>query len=234
MAKLVLSRGNSVLGHYFLDKDRFVIGRKSSCDIMLDDPGVSKEHALIVTLGNDQILEDPGSTNGTAVNGKKVKRHILQNNDVIGIGDFELKYVNQRASKDIDFDKTLMLAGGGAPLDANTHAVSPEELKVKPQLSTAVSSARSVKASFPLGGVKGVNGALAGQEIIISRPLKTFGVEGKQTAMISRRPHGYYVTHVDGRKRPRVNGKTIGTQPHALHNNDLIEIAGEKLIFFLK
>ena len=109
MAKLVLSMNGSVLGNYFLEKERFTFGRKPTCDIHINDQGVSKEHAVILTLGNDQILEDLGSTNGTLVNGEKVQRHILQNGDVIEVGRYKLRFVNAKATPDIDFDKTLMI-----------------------------------------------------------------------------------------------------------------------------
>ena len=56
MAKLVLSLNGTVLGNYFLEKDRFVIGRRPTCDIQITDQGASKEHAVILTVGNDQII----------------------------------------------------------------------------------------------------------------------------------------------------------------------------------
>ena len=231
MAKLVVSFDGVVQGHYFLDKDRFTIGRKSDNDISLDDPGISKIHATILTVGNDQVLEDAGSTNGLMVNGEKVAKRILHNNDVVKIGCYNLKYINQRASSDMDFDKTLIMTA--APWEKVDHsdAVEPH---TRPQLATAVSAARSVKASFPLGGVKYVNGHLAGQEVLVNRPLKTFAHPGGQIVVITRRPHGYYVTHVDGKKHPKVNGKVIGTQPWQLQENDLIEFADQKMIFFMK
>ena len=231
MAKLVVSCEGVVQGHYFLDKDQFVIGRKPDNDIFLDDPSISKSQAIIVTIGNDHILEDAGSTNGTTVNGMKVVKHILQNNDVIEISAFQLKYVNQRATADMDFDKTLMMAAPWRDVEPPAGMV---EMHTHSQLATALSAARTNKASFPLGGVKGVKGQHMGQEIVISRPLQTFGQAGDRLAVITRRPHGYYVTHVEGKKHPKVNGKSIGTQPYQLHENDLIEVADEKLIFFLK
>jgi hypothetical protein len=99
-------------------------------------------------------------------------------------------------------------------------------LQTRPPLATAVHSARSLKTSFPLGGVKDMKEE---EEILISRPLKTFGQPGIQVVMISRRPHGYYVTHVEGKKHPEVNGKSIGTQARLLRENDLIEAGDVKL-----
>lgn len=231
MAKLIVSIAGVVDGHYFLDKDRFTIGRRPDNDIFLDDPVVSNVHAVIVTVSNDQVLEDAASTNGIRVNGEKVTRRILQNNDVIEVGGYQLKYINQRATPDMDFDKTLIVKAAQLNPDALPEA---EELQVRPHLTTAAPTARSVKTSFPLGGVKGMEGQYAGQDILISRPLKTFGQPGVQLVMIARRPHGYYLTHVEGKRQPRVNGKSIGTQAYLLQENDLIEAGDVKLQFFIQ
>lgn len=232
MAKLVVSVGDTVKGHYFLDKDRFVIGRMDDSDIFLDDPSVSKLHALIITVGNDQILEDNNSANGVKINGEKVVgRHILQNNDVMEIGNFQVKYINQRASSNMDFDKTLMSES------AVWHINDLDETRpamTGPQVTKTISAARSVKLNFPLGGIKGLKGEYGGQEILITRPLKTFGRPGMQVAMISRGPQGYHVTHVEGSKSTRLNGKPIGMQSELLKDNDLIEVDNQKLVFFIK
>lgn len=225
MAKLVVSQNGMVEGHYFLDKPRFTLGRSPDNDICLNHPGVSNMHAVIVTVSNDHILEDIGSTNGTLINGDKITKHILQNNDVMELGCYQLKYVNQRATSDMDFDKTMI----------TTVAITEHDhLTPQPMLTTAVSAARTVKTSFPLGGVRHMKGEFAGHDILIDAPLKTFGRPGTQLLMISRRPLGYYVTHVEGRRMPRINGKSIGTQPVLLHPNDRVEIADLELEFYLK
>ncbi len=52
--------------------------------------------------------------------------------------------------------------------------------------------------------------------------------------MLTRRPQGYFITHVEGAGRPAVNGQQIGAAPHALKDHDVIELAGVKMEFFLK
>jgi pSer/pThr/pTyr-binding forkhead associated (FHA) protein len=66
-------------------------------DIQIDNLAVSGEHAAIITILNDSFIEDLGSTNGTMVNGKPIKKHFLQNNDVVELGKHKLKYFNDRA-----------------------------------------------------------------------------------------------------------------------------------------
>jgi len=55
-----------------------------------------------------------------------------------------------------------------------------------------------------------------------------------QVAVLTRRPQGYFITHVEGAQRPTVNGQAIGTAPHPLKDHDLVEIAGIKMEFFHK
>ena len=71
------------------------IGRKPHNDIQIDNLAVSGEHAVIVTILNDSFLEDLGSTNGTVVNGNPIKKHFLQNNDVIELGKYKLKFMGE-------------------------------------------------------------------------------------------------------------------------------------------
>jgi len=55
-----------------------------------------------------------------------------------------------------------------------------------------------------------------------------------QVAVLTRRPQGYFITHVEGAARPSVNGQQIGPAPTALKDHDVIELAGVKMEFFLK
>ena len=115
MAKLILSMDGLVLKEITLTKERTTIGRKPHNDIQIDNLAVSGEHAVIVTILNDSFLEDLGSTNGTLVNGKPVKKHFLQNNDVVELGKYKLKYISEAPAgqaKAADFEKTMVLRPG--------------------------------------------------------------------------------------------------------------------------
>src|SRR5207253_3021226 len=114
MAKLILSMDGLVLKEIPLTKERTTIGRKPHNDIQLDNLAVSGEHAVIVTILNDSFLEHLGSTNGTVVNGNAIKKHFLQNNDVIELGKYKLKFVGEAApagapGEKADFEKTMVL-----------------------------------------------------------------------------------------------------------------------------
>ncbi len=79
-----------------------------------------------------------------------------------------------------------------------------------------------------------MTGNNVGKELELTKTLTTLGKPGVQVAVIARRPHGYFITHVEGAKFPVVNGKALGTQAHPLADHDIIELAGTKMEFFLK
>ena len=90
------------------------------------------------------------------------------------------------------------------------------------------------KPGQPLGAIQLLSGANAGKELELTKPLTTLGKPGVQVAVLTRRPQGYFITHVEGANRPTVNGQAIGAAPHALKDHDVIELAGVKMEFFLK
>jgi len=95
MARLILSVDGVVIKEYTLAKERTTIGRKAVNDVQIEDTFLSGEHAAITQIGNDCILEDLDSTNGTVVNGKPVKRHLLKSNEVIEFGDYKVNFVDE-------------------------------------------------------------------------------------------------------------------------------------------
>jgi len=231
-AKLVLSLNGSVLREYPLTKERITIGRKPSNDIHVDNLAVSGQHALIITILNDSFLEDLGSTNGTYVNGKLIKKHALQNGDTIGVGKHELKYINEPASSsESDFEKTMIIRPGMA--DQAPAAVAESAQKAAEVAAAQNKGGDSTsEAELPLGKVYVLNGPAQGKEMELKKALTTLGKPGVQVAVITRRPQGYFITPVEG-KHPIVNGEAIGAQAHPLHNNDVVELAGVRMEFFV-
>ncbi|TCO68162.1 FHA domain-containing protein [Caldanaerobacter subterraneus] len=69
------------------------IGRSDECDIVIESPYVSARHALIKKRGKRFYIEDLNSTNGTFVNGKRVKVARIKNGDIITLGDVDLKFI---------------------------------------------------------------------------------------------------------------------------------------------
>jgi predicted component of type VI protein secretion system len=248
-AKLILSMDGLVLKEIQLSKERMTIGRKPHNDIQIDNLAISGEHAVIVTMLNDSFLEDLGSTNGTFVNGQSVKKHFLQNGDTIELGKYRLKYINEVAHQApaADFEKTMIMCPGmlskaaehPSPKGASDTQVGmvEENPPTLPSAAAAAAAATVVPGaspSLPLGSIQVLSGANAGKELELVKTLTTLGKPGVQVAVIARRPQGYFITHVEGASFPIVDGKTIGAEAHKLEDNDVIELAGVKMQFFIK
>ncbi len=250
MAKLILSVDGQVLNEFPLDKERVTIGRKSDNDIPVDNLAVSGKHAVIITILNDSFMEDLGSTNGTLVNGASVKRHFLQDGDVVEIGKHKLKYVNETPSSTTaeEFEKTMVLR---RPSDLAPQVSAVDRVASETQVGarstvtsrTAVGSnvrapnggaAPAVAVAPSVGMVQVLNGQNAGKTLELTKSLTTLGKPGVQVAVITKRPNGYFITHVEGASFPVVNGASVGAQAAALRENDVIEIAGVKMEFFFK
>lgn len=235
-AKLILSLNNSVLGEFPLDKERIIVGRKPENDIQVDNLAVSGQHAAIITILNDSFLEDLDSTNGTYVNGKLVKKHALKNGDVVTIGKHELRYINDEATdEDDEFEKTMIIRPGMASHAAATAKAQEQVASDAPAAPAAPSPAadpQPAAAGLPLGKIQVLSGPGAGKELELKKALITLGRPGVQVAVITRRPQGYFITHVEG-THPVVNGESIGGTARALTNHDVIELAGVKMEFFM-
>ncbi|MGO9270455.1 MAG: FHA domain-containing protein [Terriglobia bacterium] len=124
-----------------LDKERITIGRDPTNDLHINHPLVSKRHAEIVREGGKTTIVDLGSTNGTFVNGLKVKRHELHEMDRIVIGPSELRFTGAGLSRSTEAQVvrldasavTLEVSGRvtGQPctlLDGVSLVVKPREL----------------------------------------------------------------------------------------------------------
>lgn len=224
MAKLILSMDGLVLKEVALNKERMTIGRRASNDVQIDNLAISGEHAAVVTILEDSFLEDLNSTNGTLVNGQPIRKHFLKDGDLIEMGKYTLKYVAEKLGAAGTDDYEMV-----APPSAGDPVVAqPEPVDSK----TSVMATQPI--ALPAAAIQVLNGANAGRELELTKMLTTLGRPGVQVAVITRRPHGYFITHVEGAQFPVVNGKALDAQAHALRDHDIIELAGTKMEFFLK
>src|SRR5262245_17749419 len=97
-----------------LKRDLCVVGRKDDCDVRLDHKSVSKQHCILVQTDGTVLLRDLGSTNGTRVNGTRVRRAVLLPNDVVAFAG--LKYRIAYGVQDV------------AGPSAMTQALNPDEI----------------------------------------------------------------------------------------------------------
>ena len=134
MAKLVITGGKHADRAYQLDRDEFVLGRHPGCDLILAADGASRKHARILRRGEDFLIEDLGSTNGTFVNAQRVGKAVLKDADIIKIGTailtFSLSDVPERGDgsqsvvsmRPLGSDKTSILDA----IDARNYDITAE------------------------------------------------------------------------------------------------------------
>ena len=214
MPKMIVSIDGVVIKEVQLTKDRTTLGRRPYNDIVIDNLAVSGEHAVLQMMATEVYLEDLNSTNGTYVNGKAVKKQLLQNNDTVEIGKYKIKYINEVANP--GYEKTMILKAGSIP----------PPLPVRAEGAPATAEQTSLAAA-----IKVLSGAAAGREVPLVKVVTTIGKPGVAVAAITKRPYGFVVAHVEGTAKPTLNGATIGAEPVTLKNGDLLELAGTQMQF---
>lgn len=223
MGRLILSLAGHNLAEYNMTKERYTIGRLPDNDVRIDNATVSGHHSLIINILNDSFLEDLNSTNGTYVNGQLVRKHALQNGDVITIGKHQLRFLDGTAADEDEFARTMVLAKSDLPADGAPASAN----------GTDRAPARAVAA--PVAKIQVLTGNLTGREVALNKAMTTLGQSGAQVIAVTRRGAEYHVVameSVPGRQPPKVNGQPLGSQSRKLVDNDVIELLGISMGFF--
>jgi hypothetical protein len=197
-----------------LTKERCVIGRRPTNDLVIDHVAISGEHAAIVAQEHDFLLEDLNSTNGTQVNGQPIKKHLLQDCDVIILAPYRIQFFVERASD------------SAAPIGGSAKGVERQD-----EPMAGLRNPGRDTASQQISHIRVMTGQSEGKEIPLTKPLTTIGRPGVQVAVISRRKQGYFITHVEGAAFPLVNGISIEADTRLLKVDDVIDLSGTKMIF---
>ncbi len=216
MPKLIVSIDGVVIKEVQLSKDRTTVGRRPYNDVVIDNLAVSGEHAVLQLVGQEVHIEDLNSTNGTYINGKAIKKQLLQNNDIVEIGKYKIKFVGGGAGADVDrtafrhstppISAGAAYSGGGAPTNMAPLVVAAATIKL-------------------------LSGPATGREMALTKVVTTIGKPGEAVAAITRRQGGYVVAHVEGESQPTLNGVPFDTDAVALKNGDVLELAGTKIQF---
>ena len=96
LGRVLLAVNGQTVAEHELKMGRFVIGRTPDNDLQIDSKYISRHHAQIITSSHTSVLEDLNSTNGVYVRSKRVRRCMLNDGDVIQIGQHELMYIDER------------------------------------------------------------------------------------------------------------------------------------------
>ena len=233
-AEVLLLLGDKQLGASSLSGGELTIGRTPGNDIVIDNVGVSRRHAVIRVQGGKAILEDLGSANGTFIRGQKIERYDLQDGDEIAIVKHRLVY---RIPKDTEapsrvepmpdpgqrtmyIDTTTIAQAVGSRQAPRSEAAAATTLRPRlllPDLKKFALDADEVT----LGSGSGCQIQLSGMFV------------GRVHAKIVRTKDGQLkIQHLGGLAGTRVNGEKISE--HILKHGDEIEIAKQKLLFRLE
>ena len=208
MPRMIVSIDSVVIKEVKLTKERTTLGRRPYNDIVIDNLAVSGEHAVIHMTDDGVEIEDVGSTNGTYVNAKAVTRQELRNGDIVEVGKYKIRFLQDAPAS--GYDKGLA-TGLQAPLTGPASMPAP--------------------LTGSGGIVRVVTGPAAGREVALTKVVTTIGKPGVAVASITKRHHNFVLAHVDGAQLPRLNGAIIGADPVALKSGDRIALAGAEMEF---
>lgn len=215
MPRMIVSIDGVVIKEVQLTKDRTTLGRRPYNDIVIDNLAVSGEHAIFHMVGNDVEIEDLGSTNGTYVNAKAVKRQELRNGDTVEVGKYKIRFLHEAEGE--NFEKTMIFKPGMVPPLGPVSRPAGLPGAPPPAPITAV--------------IKVMSGAAAGREVSLLKVVTTIGKPGVAVASITKRHHGFVLAHVEGPDMPLLNGSAIGLSPVPLKHGDKLELAGTEMQF---
>ena len=216
MPKVIVSIDGVVIKEVQLTKERTTLGRRPYNDIVIDNLAVSGEHAALLMSGGEVYLEDQNSTNGSYINGKAVKKQLLQNDDIIEVGKYRIRFL---ADAIFGYEKTMIFKSG-------TSTAAPAAAPTAPMPIPAEKAGNAA--------IKVLSGAAAGREVDLVKVVTTIGKPGIAIAAITKRPSGYVIAHVEGASKTAVNGLAIGTEATSLRNGDVIELAGTQMQLVVK
>jgi pSer/pThr/pTyr-binding forkhead associated (FHA) protein len=217
--------GEKLLATFSLATGELTIGRNPGNDILIENVGVSRRHAVIRWAGGQAVVEDLGSANGTFVNGLRVTRQPLKDGDEILVLKHRLLFrqpkerSSVKAEPLVDVGQTTMYIERGAIPQA-VGSKSETAAKLRPRLI--------------LPDLKKV--ALEeGQEIVLGSSsecriqLSGMFVAKAHARIFSDKEGQFKIQHLAGLAGTRVNGEKITER--VLRHGDEIEIGKQKLLF---
>ena len=219
MAEIIVKYDDKVIERVVIDKRRISIGRTKENDIVLENRGVSRRHAVIEFNDSGAVVIDNESLNGIFLNDRRVTEEVLRENDEITIGKYSLIFHSQETEEpgsDVGYDGTMIL---------NTK-------KQKQRIQRDAKDKETVRV---VGGTALVGEANAEfKEFLLEREVTTIGkaqfvhikakgffLSGIQ-AKIVKEGAVYSIVSIGRKGKTRVNGEAVETC--LLRNGDLIQV----------
>jgi len=209
-----------------------------------------KKHALqhgdVITIGHHQLRFSDQQTNETEQD-EFEKTMVIptgqQNADQLAKAEAAAEKAAAAVAQEEGRSDAASRAADGVRLDPEEAAALDEKPKApridEPASHTETSHGidpRNAPSALPLAKLQVLSGAFAGRELELTKALTTLGRPGVQVAAVTRRAEGYYIVHVESGTEgdfPLVNGQPIGAQARKLQDNDVVQLAGVKMGFFV-
>ena len=195
--KVVVIKDDKPIDQITIETGFGMIGRRSDCEVSIKDPAVSGNHACVKLTKDGYVIEDLGSTNGVHISGRQVTQHLLKSDDLVTIGEHQLKF--QLFAPDPKKIRKIIgpKAKGQAPEEGYLLVKSGEKVGNRIELKEALTTV----------GIPGTQVAA-----ISKRPQGHFiiHVDGGE----------------DRDKVPVVDGEPIGFKSRKLEPGNVIEVAG--------
>ena len=230
MPTLTLKFKENKIADYPLEKGKSItIGRRNNNDIVIENLAVSGHHAKIDSIGDGFVLTDLQSKNGCFVNERLVTSHWLKNGDTINIGKHTLFFAYQEGETAPEdepgrLDQTMVMDTPGYRNMVEKSAETDEFKGPVGVLSYLAGGEGEISLTKKLTKI----GKDSSSDVVVSG----FGV-GQTAATISMRPNGYYLSHVSGLSKVKVNGSAV-KEPVVLKEFDVVELGSLKMQFFTK
>jgi hypothetical protein len=220
MPKLILRLEDRELKRFAVGAHPISIGRSADSHIVIDNPAVSARHARVYREGNQYVLEDLNSTNGTFVNDRPIARHTLAEGDVVVVAKHTLVFTQEGGEPSEN--------GADDPPAQVYDAVVPKTAIRTPRGrigSLKVIAGKAERTEYVLAAVTTMIGKADIAQIRLTGWFKP-----DIAAAISRRGEGFSITPMVG--KVSVNGLRVDGR-RELANGDRIEVSGLTLKFSL-
>jgi pSer/pThr/pTyr-binding forkhead associated (FHA) protein len=224
MPEIVVKYEDKVIERVVTEKKRISIGRTHENDIVLENRGVSRKHALIEFNDRAAVIMDNQSLNGTFVNNRKITEEVLRDADTITIGKYSLIYHAESSLNETDgasLDGTMVLNTRKQKEMMSNDRVE-RQIVAKHGGSVLIGEQNTDFSEFVLdhdvttvGKAKFVH--------IRARGMMISGIQAK----IAREPEGFALVNIGRKGKTKVNGEPVDRC--WLKNGDLVTVG--KTIF---
>lgn len=189
-----------------------MLGSDPSCTIHIDSLALQPQHAQIDTVENDSVIRDLGTEEGTFIGETKVEgMQPLKDGDVIRVGKHTLSYA---FSENITNEADAVVA---------ENSVEVEEAPVQMEAQEKTQ-----------GWLQIMNGANLGKTMSLNKSMTNLGKPGVSTAVITKRPDGYFISQLEGEHPLLIKNEKLGSSSQQLIDGDTIQIGNIKMQFYLE